>query len=68
MEDIQGSGGSWHGFITTNAMIFGPDLLMSAKLSASHHPKVGMASPGPSGASTTPQHCSSDPYGGYSRV
>jgi hypothetical protein len=43
MEDIQGSGGSWHGFITTNAMIFGPDLLMSAKLSAGHHPKVGMA-------------------------
>jgi hypothetical protein len=32
MEDIQGSGGSWHGFITTNAMTFGPDLLMSAKL------------------------------------
>jgi hypothetical protein len=29
--------------MTTNAMIFGPDLLMSAKLSASHSPKIGMA-------------------------
>jgi hypothetical protein len=35
MEDIQGSGGSWYGFMTTNAMTFGPDLLMSAKLSSS---------------------------------
>jgi hypothetical protein len=28
MEDIQGSEGSWYGFMTTNAMTFGPDLLM----------------------------------------
>jgi hypothetical protein len=33
------------GFMTTNAMTFGPDLLMSTKLSASRSPKVGMAWP-----------------------
>jgi hypothetical protein len=43
VEDIQGSGGRWYGFMTTKAMTFGPDLLiMFAKLSfhpaASHHP------------------------------
>jgi hypothetical protein len=29
--------------MTTNAVTFGQDLLMSAKLSASRHPKIGMA-------------------------
>jgi hypothetical protein len=29
--------------MTTNAMMFGSDLLMSAKLSASSCPKIGMA-------------------------
>jgi hypothetical protein len=43
MEDIQGSGGGWFGFMTTNAMSFGPHLLVSAKLSASHCPKIAMA-------------------------
>jgi hypothetical protein len=38
MEDIQGSG-----FMTTNGMAFGPDLLGNAKLSASHLPNIGMA-------------------------
>jgi hypothetical protein len=55
--------------MTTNAMTFGSDLLVSAKLSASFHAKK--AWPGiyePSGASITLQHPSSDPYGGYSRV
>jgi hypothetical protein len=37
MEDIEGSGGSWFGLVNTNAISFGPDLLMSSKLSASCH-------------------------------
>jgi hypothetical protein len=32
MKDIQGSGGSWYGFMTTNAMISCPDVLISANL------------------------------------
>jgi hypothetical protein len=43
IKDIQGSGNHCYGFMTTNTMAFGPDLLMSAKLSASGHPKIGMA-------------------------
>jgi hypothetical protein len=56
--------------MTTNAMIFGTDFKIGAKLSASHSPKIGMACDTyrPSGVSTTLQHHSSDPYGGYSRV
>jgi hypothetical protein len=71
MEDIQGSGGSSYGFITTNAMTFGPDLLMSAKLQFSQLPCKkwhGLGTHGPSGATTILQHPSSGPYGGYSRV
>jgi hypothetical protein len=77
MKDIQGSGGSWCGFMTTNAMTFGPDLLMlisDAKLSVSSQQPADiqkLAWPGtygPPEASITLQHHLSDSYGGYSRV
>jgi hypothetical protein len=44
-EHIEGSVGNWYGFKTTNAITFGQDLgdIMSAKLSASFHPKNDMA-------------------------
>jgi hypothetical protein len=43
MEDIEGSGGSWFGFVTTDSITLGPDLMMSSKFSASCHPKIDMA-------------------------
>jgi hypothetical protein len=74
MKDIQGSGGSWCGFMTTNAMTFGPDLLMSTKFSASSQlmsKNYGMA--WHPWATRSQYHFSlqdhsSDPYGGYSMV
>jgi hypothetical protein len=43
MEDIQGSRGRGYDFMTTNAMTFGPDLLMIAKLYLSLQAKSGKA-------------------------
>jgi hypothetical protein len=44
MEDIQWSGDSWYGFMTTNAMISCPDLLISANLFSQMLFWIGMAS------------------------
>jgi hypothetical protein len=53
--------------MTTNAMTFGQDMLMSAKLSATRRLNIGMARHpwATIGASTTLHHHSSNPFRGY---
>jgi hypothetical protein len=67
MEDIEGSVGNWFGFMTTNAITFGPDLGDDECQTFSLLPPK-KCTHGPPGAKTTLQHHSLDPYGGYWRV